>query len=156
MSAGVSIRPGVPEDAEAMAALDRICFAVPWSQESFRQELEENDLALYLAAEDSGGALAGYAGLWLVAGAGHITNVAVRPDCRRQGLGKKLLLALFREAADQGAEAFTLEVRPSNEAALALYQSLGFTQEGRRKKYYADNGEDALILWLRQPAPSGE
>lgn len=140
------MRQAEPKDRKAMAELDRICFAVPWSEESFRKELEENDLAFYLVAELDG-ELIGYAGLWAIMEEGHITNVAVHPDHRRKGLARILVMQLMDAGEKNGLERFTLEVRPSNTAALALYTSLGFQEAGRRTGYYKDNGEDALILW---------
>ena len=90
----------------------------------------------------------GYVGLWLIAGEGHITNVAVHPDHRRGGVAKVLLKLILDACEEQGIKDVTLEVRPSNEAALGLYRGFGFKEEGRRPKYY-ENGEDALILWRR-------
>ena len=80
---------------------------------------------------------------------GHITNVAVRPEFRRKGFARKLLQDLIDHARTSGIKSLTLEVRVSNLPAIRLYESFGFKVEGRRKQYYADNREDALIMWLR-------
>ena len=78
----------------------------------------------------------------------HVTNVAVAPAWRRRGVGTRLFGYVLQKAAQEGVESLTLEVRPSNKAALALYRSFGMEEQGRRRHYYSDNGEDALILWL--------
>ena len=100
------------------------------------------------------GQVAGYAGVWLVLCEAHVSNVAVHPDWRGRGIGRALMLALMRTAyQERAATEMTLEVRPSNATALALYQSMGFETFGRRKRYYPD-GEDALILWCRDTRPN--
>lgn len=140
------IRRAEEGDAKVMAQLDTICFAMPWSEKSFLHEITENDLALYLAAE-VGGILVGYAGIWAIIDEGHITNVAVHPDYRRKGIAKALMEVMLENCREEGILYQTLEVRPSNLAALRLYESFGFQAVGRRKGYYEDNGEDALIMW---------
>ncbi len=92
----------------------------------------------------------GYAGLWIVAGEGQVTNVAVLPEWRGKQIGTRLVGELLRRAAEGGAGDVTLEVRAGNEAALRVYRKAGFVEEGRRKGYYRDNKEDALILWKRE------
>lgn len=148
------IRRAEARDVLPMALLDSLCFAAPWSEESFRQEVTENNLALYLVAETDG-VIAGYAGVWAILDEGHITNVAVHPDYRRRGIASALMEILIRSCEEEGITCQTLEVRPSNQAALALYAAFGFREEGRRKGYYEDNGEDALIMW-RRAEPSQE
>ncbi|MDR2610639.1 MAG: ribosomal protein S18-alanine N-acetyltransferase [Clostridiales Family XIII bacterium] len=91
--------------------------------------------------------LVGYAGLWVVLDEGHITNVAVDPDYRRQGIAAMLLLKLLEAAREKGAKRFTLEVKRSNAAAIALYERFGFRAAGSRKGYYEEDGEDAVIMW---------
>ena len=145
MSCGMVRRAGAG-DVSAMAQLDALCFTVPWSEDAFRQELEGNELAFYLVAEKDG-QIIGYAGLWAILDEGHITNVAVHPQHRKKGLGEMLCSLLIQLTEEAGLKRHTLEVRPSNEAALSLYEKLGFQVAGRRKGYYEDNGEDALILW---------
>lgn len=140
------IRAAAPADAQQMAALDKICFTVPWSLESFEQELTVNDKAIYIVAEIDG-QLAGYAGMWQILDEGHITNVAVSPEHRRQGIAAAVLNTLIVEGGRRGISAFTLEVRASNMAAQELYRGFGFQSAGIRPGYYEDNKEAALIMW---------
>lgn len=140
------IRNAEEKDIDRLTELDALCFSQPWSREAFRQELCENPLAYYIVIEHEG-AVIGYAGLWMILTEGHITNVAVDPEMRRKGLAETLLRELIEKAEVMGIRMFTLEVRPSNTAANGLYEKLGFVVMGRRKHYYEDNGEDALILW---------
>ncbi|MGI6004379.1 MAG: ribosomal protein S18-alanine N-acetyltransferase [Christensenellales bacterium] len=132
-------------DIGRIMALENLCFSMPWSKMAFISELE-NDMALYLVAE-SAGRIIGYAGLWTVLDEGHITNVAVHPLCRRQGVATELLKALKARAAPLGIRSLTLEVRVSNVAARKLYETFGFKPAGVRKRYYENNNEDALIMW---------
>ncbi|MEG0156533.1 MAG: ribosomal protein S18-alanine N-acetyltransferase [Anaerovoracaceae bacterium] len=145
----ITVRQAEKGDVAALADLDRRCFSAPWSEESFRKEIEENNIAFYIVAELAG-KIVGYAGLWWIANEGHITNVAVDSQYRGKGLGTVILETLIGFTSEEGIEEFTLEVRPSNEPALALYEKFDFCVEGRRPKYYEDNGEDALILWRRK------
>lgn len=143
------IRQAVLQDAQQMAELDRICFSVPWSLESFVQELSVNERAMYFVAEIDG-QLAGYAGLWQIVDEGHITNVAVAPQFRRQKLATAILEAFLSEGRARGIRAFTLEVRASNIAAQELYRKFGFQSAGERPGYYEDNKEAAMIMWLAE------
>ena len=135
----------------------------PWSLSLFMSELRYTESRAYLVAR-VGTEVVGYAGLMLVAGDGHITNVGVDPRHRRQGIATRLLLDLIRRALEEGAEALTLEVRVSNTGAQALYRRFGFVPAGVRKDYYPasakhphgpgpqapgapDANEDALIMW---------
>ncbi len=140
------IRAAVLKDAEEMAKLDKLCFSDPWSLQAFEQELWDNDAAFYLVAVLSGKVI-GYAGLWAILDEGHITNIAVHPDHRRKGLGRVMLSELIRVSQENGIDKHTLEVRASNESAIKLYEKFGFKTMGVRKEYYADNREDALIMW---------
>lgn len=135
------------EDVAAAAALEQRCFAVPWSEQSLYEDIVCNEIGRYYGLFCQGG-LAAYMGYWKIFDQGHITNVAVAPERRRQGLGRALLSFVLDRAAEEGVGSMTLEVRPSNRAALALYEGFGFVEKGRRKRYYRDNGEDALIYWL--------
>jgi len=130
----------VPQIAE----LEKICFHDPWSESSIAGELE-NRLSLWLVALD-GEKVTGYVGSQTVLGWTDMMNIAVHPDYRRQGIGEKLVQALEEKLREQGSECLTLEVRASNEVAKALYYKLGFTEVGRRKNYYRNPKEDALIL----------
>ncbi len=143
------IRQAALRDAQQMAELDRICFSVPWSLESFMQELSANEKAMYFVAE-ADGEIAGYAGLWQILDEGHITNVAVAPKFRRQGLATAILDAFLAEGRKRGIRAFTLEVRASNTAAQELYRKFRFQSAGYRPGYYEDNKEAAMIMWLAE------
>jgi ribosomal-protein-alanine N-acetyltransferase len=134
------------EDVEEVSKLERLCFPTPWSQEAFRIEVERNRCARYFVVSDNS-KLIGYGGMWLVVDEAHITNIAVHPDHRRQGTGRLIMKTLIEEAVRLGMTRMTLEVRVSNKAAINLYQSLGFEKGGLRKGYYANDGEDALIMW---------
>lgn len=127
-----------------VAALEKCCFADPWSENSVASELE-NPLSLWLVAMD-GERLAGYVGSQTVLGESDMMNVAVDGDYRRQGVGKKLIEALVEHLKARESHCLTLEVRDSNTPARNLYASLGFSEIGRRKNYYRNPREDALIL----------
>ena len=141
----LTFRRMVPSDAAAVEEVERACFSMPWSRESFWEEASQ-EAAYYLLALDDGEVI-GYVGVWLLGGEGHITNVAVAPERRRRGIAQALLLGLMKISHGRGVRSMTLEVRPSNEAALALYKKFGFRSVGRRPHYYTDNDEDAEILW---------
>lgn len=143
------LRAAELKDTAEMAELDKICFADPWSEESFRQEILDNDRAFYIVAEIEG-RVAGYAGLWAILDEGHITNVAVSPEFRRKGIGRAIVGTLIEVSEENGLNSFTLEVRESNLPAQGLYAEFGFESAGVRKGYYLDNGENAIIMW-RQP-----
>lgn len=127
-----------------VAALEKMCFSEPWSEKSIASELE-NELALWIVADDDGKVL-GYAGSQTVMGESDMMNIAVCPECRKQGIATGLIVGLIGALKLRGSHSLTLEVRASNEPAKALYEKLGFTQVGRRKNYYRNPKEDALIL----------
>ena len=133
------------EDLDAVTAIEEATFAIPWSRESFRQELERNVAARYLVAETEG-RVVGYAGAWVILDESHITNIAVLEAYRGRGIGKRLTQALLQYLSNLGACYATLEVRVSNERAQNLYKGLGFVSVGKRKRYYEDNGEDAFLM----------
>ena len=141
----LTFRKMLPTDAAAVEKVEQACFSMPWSRESFWEEAAQ-EAAYYLLALDDG-EIIGYVGVWLLGEEGHITNVAVAPEMRRRGVGAALLAELMRIALGRSVRSMTLEVRPSNEAALALYKKFGFRSVGRRPHYYTDNAEDAEILW---------
>lgn len=127
----------------SVAALEKLCFADPWSEKSIASELN-NPLALWLVAVE-GETVCGYIGSQSVMGQSDMMNVAVHPDHRRKGLGEMLVVALC-DALSKENESLTLEVRVSNHPAVALYKKLGFIQVGLRRNYYRNPREDALIL----------
>jgi len=143
----VRIVPMNGDHLDEVAELERICFSVPWSRNMLAEELD-NLLSAFLVALDDNDRVVGYAGLQVVLDEGYITNVAVRPECRRQGVAAKLL-QVFLDFAKANRLAFlTLEVRASNYDAIALYGSRGFRSVGRRKNYYEHPREDAIIMTL--------
>jgi ribosomal-protein-alanine N-acetyltransferase len=142
------IRKARAADAPVVAEIEKLCFSPPWSFEEILRELERNALAHYLVCECDRRVVS-YAGLWAVLNEGHITNVAVHPDVRGCGLGTAMLGALVeRTRQNAGLTDFTLEVRASNAAAMRLYENAGFRAEGRRRNYYTEPVEDAIIMWL--------
>jgi [ribosomal protein S18]-alanine N-acetyltransferase len=141
----VVIGPMTLADVEAAHEIERLSFATPWPAHAFEQELRGNRLARYLAAH-AGDELVGFAGLWMMVDDAHVTTLSVHPDWRRRGVGRRLLLEMAELARAIGAWRITLEVRPSNAGARALYAEFGFVVAGRRAGYYSDDGEDALIM----------
>ena len=127
-----------------IALLERRCFSDPWSEKSIASELE-NPLSLWFVAMD-GNRVCGYVGSQTVLGESDMMNIAVSGDYRRQGIGEQLISRLIRELSKRGSHILCLEVRASNEAAIALYKKHGFEEVGRRKNYYEDPKEDALLM----------
>lgn len=138
------LRQMTVQDLDQLMVIEHQSFSLPWSRQSYEAELQ-NAFANYLVC-DSAGELAGYIGMWTVMEEAHLTNVAVAPKFRRQGIGRTLLLAQEKLARSKGASMMLLEVRPSNQAALDLYASLGYILSAIRNNYYSDNQEDALIM----------
>lgn len=127
-----------------IAALEKLCFCDPWSENSIASELN-NPLSLWLVAVD-GAVVTGYIGSQSVMSESDMMNVAVHPDYRRRGIAEALVTQLSVQLKELGNERLTLEVRASNESAIALYEKLDFEQIGRRPNYYRHPKEDALIL----------
>jgi ribosomal-protein-alanine N-acetyltransferase len=136
-------------DLDQVEAIEREAFSTPWPRDSFRYELR-NPRAHNLVARVAD-QVVGYVCVWLVAGELKINNVAVRRDCRGHGHGARLLRAVLELARARGCSEATLEVRPSNAEARGLYERFGFREVGRRKQYYPDSGEDALLMTLDLP-----
>jgi ribosomal-protein-alanine N-acetyltransferase len=139
------------EDIPEALDIDRECFAEQWASVPYKRDLETNDMAHYLVVgeEDvppSEQQIDGIMGFWVMAGEAHIITIAVRPARRRQGIAEALLIAAIELAVSLRAHLMTLEVRQSNTAAQAMYRKYGFDVTGTRKKYYNDNGEDAVIM----------
>jgi len=133
------------DDLQAVHAIERASFAVPWPDDAYRNELLTNRLATYVVAR-AGDEVVGFAGLWVMVDEAHVTTFAVHPRWRRRGVGERLLLALVDLAVTRSAREATLEVRLSNMPARRLYEKYGFRPVGIRARYYSDNGEDALIM----------
>ena len=140
-------------DVDGVHAIEEATFPRPWTREDFVKEMTQNACARYLVAEQAG-EIVGFAGAWIVLDEAHVTNIAVAADCRRQGVGRAVTQALVQYAANLGVQYMTLEVRRSNEAAQQLYKQLGFVSVGVRKRYYADNGEDAYLMVLEHMPPA--
>ncbi len=136
------------EHIDDIENVEKLSFKIPWSRQSIIDEFMNNEAAVYYCAI-AGGKAVGYAGMWQVLDEGHITNIAVHPEFRCSGLGSALMEALLGEAENRGIIALTLEVRKTNFNAQALYRKYGFEDGGMRKAYYADNNEDAIIMWKR-------
>jgi ribosomal-protein-alanine N-acetyltransferase len=138
------LRHMLARDLDQVMVIERT-FSAPWTREMFHQELHQSDVSDSLVAQIDD-QVVGYVLWWYVVDEVHIVNVAVHPTHRRQGVARRLLQALFERAAARGMAIATLEVRVRNEPAIRLYDSLGFRQIAIRKGYYADNGEDALVM----------
>ena len=150
----VRIVPMNADHLDEVAELERICFPDPWSRNMLAEELD-NALSAFLVALDDDGRGVGYAGLQVVLDEGYITNVAVRPECRRNGIAAKLLQVFLDFAQANGLSFLTLEVRASNYGAIALYGSRGFRSVGRRRNYYEHPREDAVIMTREFGEPDG-
>lgn len=142
----VKIVPMAAEHLDRLEQLERMCFSRPWSKKMLAEELDNQCAAFLVAVEPETEKAVGYAGLLVVADEGYITNVVVDPSCRRQGVAAQLLQVFDNFAKGNHLAFLTLEVRPSNAAAIALYEGFGFREVGRRRNYYDLPKEDALIL----------
>jgi [ribosomal protein S18]-alanine N-acetyltransferase len=152
----VRIEPMRAADLEAVVRIERASFPTPWPRQAFLHELERNRVAaLWVAraegSDEAGGAapVVGYLCLWIVADEVHVTNLAVDPAWRGEGIARFLLATLLARHRAAGARRAFLEVRPGNVEARRLYEGLGFREVGRRRGYYVDTGEDALLLEAR-------
>jgi [ribosomal protein S18]-alanine N-acetyltransferase len=136
-------------DLSAVMELDKACFGGLWTLEAYQRELDSpNSILLGLFSPLFPQKLLAMGCFWSILEEAHITILAVHPQYQSKGLGQAMLYFLLKSACDGGSERATLEVRASNQAAIALYQKFGFKTAGRRRRYYKDNDEDALILWL--------
>lgn len=147
MSSEVNIRKMTIEDVEQVFEIEKLSFTLPWTKDSFYYEMTTNENAYYVVAETEQGVV-GYCGMWLVLDECHVTNIAIHPDERGKKLGERLMKAAIKTAKEQGAVLMTLEARVSNTVAQNLYRKLGFKNGGIRKRYYTDNYEDALVMWV--------
>lgn len=121
-------------------------FVQPWTRDQFLSEISKSLPTLYVIQTVRAGSLLGYICFWVIADEVQMLNLAVHPDYRRQGVGRSLLMFLLNRSREEKASTVFLEVRPSNQAALTLYRSLGFKTLYRRPRYYAAEGEDALVM----------
>lgn len=141
----VIIREAGLEDLDGIVEIEKESFATPWPKSAMEVEIINNKVARYLVAEQNEEVL-GYIGIWLILNEGHITNIAVRENFRRHGIGDMLMVSLIFMCETNGIDFITLEVRESNLAAQKFYEKHGFKMEGLRKGYYRDNDENAIIM----------
>ena len=126
--------------------IEKLSFKTPWTKEAFISELTRNKCAKYRAVF-SNEKVVGYGGMWIMIDEAHVTNIAIHPEFRGIGLGNLIMEDLLNVARNNGARSMTLEVRTGNLTALNLYKKFGFLEVARRKGYYQDTGEDAIIMW---------
>ena len=145
----VHYRKMTPDDVEAVYAIELATFPSPWTLDSFHYEMQENQFAHYTVAVNDVGKVIGFCGMWIVIDSAQITNVAVLPEARGLGIGEALMRESMKVAKNGGADIMSLEVRVTNTVAQNLYRKLEFQDGGIRKGYYTDNGEDALVMWVK-------
>jgi ribosomal-protein-alanine N-acetyltransferase len=139
-------------DLDAVMAIEELSFPTPWARQAFRDELDRPWARLEVLRQVASGTVVGFCNYWLVADELHILNVAVHPNERRRGRAAQLLQHILDEASRSKTRVVSLEVRMSNRAAQALYRKFGFREVGIRPRYYADNGENAVLMdW--EPSP---
>ncbi|HEV2014296.1 MAG TPA: ribosomal protein S18-alanine N-acetyltransferase [Candidatus Dormibacteraeota bacterium] len=134
------------DDIPEVQAIEREIFPTPWPRNAYYRELHHNRSAYYLVLRRDE-EIVGYAGLWKMSDEAHVTTVGVRANQQGKGYGHALMAALIQRAYQLGSRWLTLEVRPSNEVAVRLYEKFGFKVIGRRRGYYTDNNEDAIVMW---------
>ncbi len=142
----VSIDLMQEKDVDDVLNISSLSLKESWTKDSFLKELT-NPLAKYFLIKEDNKIL-GFAGVWIILDEGHITNIAIHPTYRNKGMGTILLKSLIEKCKSYNCNSLTLEVRESNAVALNLYTKLGFKSVGKRKNYYSDNNEDAIIMWL--------
>ncbi|MDA7028589.1 ribosomal protein S18-alanine N-acetyltransferase [Bacillus sp. CLL-7-23] len=142
------IRDMSTKDLDQVIEIEQHSFPTPWKKESFYHELHHNIYAHYLVIEIEEQVI-GYCGIWIVMDDAQITNIAITPAYRGRSYGEALLMAAMNRCRIEKAEQLSLEVRVSNHIAQSLYRKLGFQPGGIRKNYYSDNGEDALLMWVK-------
>jgi len=163
----LTIEPMREADVPAVQIIERDIFSTPWPRNAYYRELASRNSAHYIVLRRQGGPtgeglrpaggwggsppetdeIVGYAGMWRMYDEAHVTTIGVRHDVQHSGYGRVLFAALVQAAYDMGAKWVTLEVRTSNENAMRMYEGFGFKVIGRRKGYYTDNGEDAIVMW---------
>jgi ribosomal-protein-alanine N-acetyltransferase len=141
------IRKMTLDDIPAVIDLDQKSFSLPWPERSFRFELTDNPASRCWVAELDGKVVAMIV-VWLIVSEAHVATIATHPDFRRQGIAERLLSHALRYLMEEGAVSSFLEVRESNAAAQAMYRKFGYEETGRRRRYYRDNDEDAILMNL--------
>ena len=135
------------KDIEAVAAIESVSIIPPWSKASFEEAIEKEET--YYVVCEAGGKIKGYAGMWIAADEAEITGVAVEPESRGTGLGKDIVRHLLEKGQELGVKSFFLEVRKSNDKAIAVYEKCGFERVGERKDFYREPDEDAVVMRCR-------
>jgi [ribosomal protein S18]-alanine N-acetyltransferase len=143
----LTIRKMTLDDVPAVVDLDQKSFSLPWPERSFRFELTDNPASRCWVAELDG-QIVGMIVVWLLVDEAHVATIATHPDFRRKGIAKRLLAHALQRLIDQGAHSSFLEVRESNLAAQEMYRKFGYVETGRRRRYYRDNDEDAILMNL--------
>ena len=142
----VSVREMTEDDLDPVRAIEEAAYGTDaWTRRALEDELI-NGFSSYIVAEDAGGQVRGYAGVWFMRDQLHLVTIAVDPAVQRQGIAARLLLDCLRQAREAEMPSVVLEVRESNTSAQALYERFGFRKLGRLRKYYKDDGEDALVM----------
>lgn len=145
MAVTLRLEPLAEHHLAEILAIEKAVNGSPWSERSFRNEIDHRHGVFRVAIEE--GRVVGYGGVWLVIDEAHVTNVAVAPVYHRRGIGRRLMIDLLVLAREAGMTCSTLEVRAGNTAAIDLYEKLGFVRTAVRRGYYPDNKEDALVMW---------
>jgi [ribosomal protein S18]-alanine N-acetyltransferase len=147
----LAIEPMREVDIPTVQEIERHIFATPWPRNAYYRELSSRNSAYYIVLRrwtgPHPGEVVGYAGMWRMYDEGHVTTIGVRQDVQGSGYGRVIFAGLVQAAYQMGAKWITLEVRASNDKAMRMYEGFGFKVIGRRKGYYTDNGEDALVMW---------
>ncbi|MFD3158226.1 ribosomal protein S18-alanine N-acetyltransferase [Haloimpatiens sp. FM7330] len=143
----ILIKPLEDKYIDDVLNINSLSFPVPWGKNSFIKELQNNFAYYIIAIKDN--MVVGYAGIWIIVGEAHIISIAVHPEYRSMGIGNLLMDGIFGICKKNSVYGITLEVRESNLNAQKLYEKYGFIKEGIRKFYYANNREDAIIMWNR-------
>ncbi|PXV86735.1 ribosomal-protein-alanine N-acetyltransferase [Lachnotalea glycerini] len=141
------IRLMTDRDIEQVSKIENETFSMPWSKDAFREFLKRKD-TIYIVAEVNN-EIVGYCGLWNIVQEGNINNFAVNKQYRKKHIGFEMLTKLIEIGNEQRINAYTLEVRQSNVAAIRLYHKIGFREDGIRKNFYESPREDAIIMWYR-------
>ena len=155
----VVIREMRRDDVPTVVAIDRHCSPLPWTDYAFVAELT-NTIGCYLVAEavapgEERGTIIGFIGSQMIMDEAHVTTLGVTPEWRRQRVGERLFAALLEQAIARGCRRITLEVRERNHPAQALYRKYGFQPVSRRRAYYSDNNEDAIVMWIEDTTRLG-
>ena len=145
----LTIRKMTVDDVSAVVDLDKKSFSLPWPERSFRFELTDNPASRCWVAEREGN-IVGMIVVWLIVDEAHVATIAIDPEYRRQGIGKRLLAHALRHMIRDGARSSFLEVRESNRVAQEMYRKFGYEVTGRRRRYYRDNDEDAILMSLER------